>query len=384
MFLTLFFIFLVLGVLSYVRTLWVIKSEPGYVPLHPTSRGARVLRRHAQRRRTITDVFARRYEDTGGEEAEIGYTMPDQNPDSPGLETFYSKDVFVCEGDGRPKWCHDCGQWKPDRASHSREIDRCVRKMDHFCPWVGGMVAENCKTPSSPLILPSFHDQILSANTTNPLPTAFKFFFQFTFYAFLFCIICLSASAYSLSELVQAKVTLDGHLFAIIFLSGFLGMFSAGMSGAAARFVLRNMTNIDLLKRRMSYQLAVRVPLGTLSTERFMTITYPLPRMSANGNVAPEPAGRDALARRTFAILRTEPGENPWDLGWRRNWVEVMGHSPLDWLLPIKRSPCSRHECAESEYPFGPLVAELKVRYGLDPKPWTDKDEGIEMRERER
>lgn len=220
--------------------------------------------------------------------------------------------------------------------------------------------------------------------TRQPLPTAFKFFFQFTFYAFLFCIICLSASAYSLSELVQAKVTLDGHLFAIIFLSGFLGMFSAGMSGAAARFVLRNMTNIDLLKRRMSYQLAVRVPLGTLSTERFMTITYPLPRMSANGNVAPEPTGRDALARRTFAILRTEPGENPWDLGWRRNWVEVMGHSPLDWLLPIKRSPCSRHECAESEYPFGPLVAELKVRYGLDPKPWTDKDEGIEMRERER
>ena len=157
------------------------------------------------------------------------------------------------------------------------------------------------------------------------------------------------------------------------------------MTGTAARFVCSNMTNIDLLKRRMSYQLAVRVPLGTASTERFMTITYPLPRLQANGTAAPEPDGeRDRLARRTFAILRTEPGENPWDLGWKRNWTEVMGQSPFDWLLPIRKSPCARHQCEESEYPYGPLISELKVRHGLDPKPWTDREEGIEMRERGR
>src|SRR5690606_38427217 len=103
-----------------------------------------------------------------------------------------------------------------------------------------------------------------------------------------------------------------------------------------------------------------------------------------NGTAAPEPEGRDRFARRTFAILRTEPGENPWDLGWRRNWTEVMGYTPLDWLLPIKRSPCARHEGAESEYPYGKLVPELKARYGLDPKPWTDREESIEMRERAR
>lgn len=73
------------------------------------------------------------------------WTPPDTNPDSPGLEAFYSKDVFVCEVDGRPKWCSNCRQWKPDRASHSSELGRCVRKMDHLCPWVGGMVAERCE-----------------------------------------------------------------------------------------------------------------------------------------------------------------------------------------------------------------------------------------------
>lgn len=213
---------------------------------------------------------------------------------------------------------------------------------------------------------------------------AFKFFAQFTFYAALFCAVSLSAAAYSLAHQVRRGAVLDGHLFAVIFLAGLLGMFSAAMSGIAARFILANMTNVDLLKKRLSYQLAVRVPLGTPSTERFMTITYPLPRGVPNGTAAPEPEGRDRFARRTFAVLRTEPGENPWDLGWRRNWTEVMGHTPLDWLLPIKRSPCARHECAESEYPYGKLVPELKARYGLDPKPWTDREEAIEMRERGR
>ncbi|GJN78748.1 palmitoyltransferase pfa5 [Purpureocillium lilacinum] len=66
----------------------------------------------------------------------------DQNPDSPGLEAFYSKDAFVCEADGRPKWCSDCQQWKPDRAHHFSELARRVRKMDHLCPWVDGMVSE--------------------------------------------------------------------------------------------------------------------------------------------------------------------------------------------------------------------------------------------------
>jgi palmitoyltransferase len=55
--------------------------------------------------------------------------------DSPGLEQFYTNDVFVCEADGRPKWCSECGNWKPDRAHHCSSIGRCVRKMDHFCPW---------------------------------------------------------------------------------------------------------------------------------------------------------------------------------------------------------------------------------------------------------
>lgn len=55
--------------------------------------------------------------------------------DSLSLEWFYNKDVYVCQEDGRPPYCSKCCQFKTDRAHHCREVDRCVRKMDHFCPW---------------------------------------------------------------------------------------------------------------------------------------------------------------------------------------------------------------------------------------------------------
>jgi len=54
---------------------------------------------------------------------------------APDLRQFYTKDVFTCEGDGRPIWCSTCLNWKPDRTHHCREVGRCVKKMDHFCPW---------------------------------------------------------------------------------------------------------------------------------------------------------------------------------------------------------------------------------------------------------
>lgn len=66
------------------------------------------------------------------------------------LESFYTRDVFTCRSDGLPIWCSDCQNWKPERAHHSGEIKRCVMKMDHYCPWAGGMIGETCKSPDAP------------------------------------------------------------------------------------------------------------------------------------------------------------------------------------------------------------------------------------------
>lgn len=119
--------------------------------------------------------------------------------DPAGLESFYTKDVFVCQEDGRPPWCSACCQFKTDRAHHCRVVDRCVRKMDHFCPWyvtgrtdkgtsltghrVGGVVSE----------------------------TSFKFFIQFVVYTTIFCAFVLIVVAIYTAELVR-HVSVPGSL----------------------------------------------------------------------------------------------------------------------------------------------------------------------------
>ena len=127
--------------LTYIRLFLVIQLNPGVVPL-----GQRAIWRLEKEEKEKPSWRRHKHKQTGDIEANAYSNVgPDDDPDSPGLESFYSKDVFICESDGKPRWCHSCCTWKPDRAHHCSEIDRCVKKMDHYCPWVGGIVGETCK-----------------------------------------------------------------------------------------------------------------------------------------------------------------------------------------------------------------------------------------------
>lgn len=94
-------------------------------------------------------------------------------------------------------------------------------------------------------------------------------------------------------------------------------------------------------------------------------VSYPgttstIPSGSASGPISQPP-------RREFAILSTQPGENPFDLGSQlANMNEVMGYSIIDWLLPVKHSPCASHDSQESAFRLGPVVDRLRKDYGLD------------------
>lgn len=131
--LVLHFVLVLLMLSSYLRVFLIIQSNPGVTPLGPsaTQQDDKTKNKRSRRERDL--------------EAAASYQeQPDDDPDSPGLEAFYSKDVFVCDYDGRPRWCSTCRNWKIDRAHHCSELERCVRKMDHYCPWVGGIVGETC------------------------------------------------------------------------------------------------------------------------------------------------------------------------------------------------------------------------------------------------
>jgi palmitoyltransferase len=126
---------------SYARLLYTVIVNPGYIP-----RGAAYYEHEQHFRKKEKEALmtgrkvgkidgANGYPKTQSYPGTIFGGRPSSENWSDGLEDFYSKDVFVCEQDGRPIWCSMCTNWKPDRTHHCREVGRCVRKMDHFCPW---------------------------------------------------------------------------------------------------------------------------------------------------------------------------------------------------------------------------------------------------------
>jgi palmitoyltransferase len=374
--------------ITYIRLLVQVNVNPGYVPLGPAAieqrkrmknkKAAKADRTHQPKSKSSDDGYSREYTSTDTALAAESSAIPrDEDPDSPGLELFYSRRIFVCTSDGKPKWCTQCGHWKPDRTHHCSDVGRCVYKMDHYCPWVGGVVGEN----------------------------SFKFFVQFVFYAFLYCAFIVIGCAIYLADDIQNSRKWDREFAAIIGIAGFFGLFCLGMSCSSLHFAFTNLTTVEnLSKKTKSHLLAVQLPAGYKMPDDGQphpTITYPLegptPHETINGTSGGNPTNsekRDALARKTFAILQLAPGLNPWDLGWKKNFTSVMGHKPWDWLLPIKRSPLTVHESDESWFEFGRHVEELEVLVGFKsmkdvtkPKPASagkgaKGENGIEMNHR--
>ncbi|KXS99476.1 hypothetical protein AC578_3762 [Pseudocercospora eumusae] len=341
--------------ISWLRLLVTVLRDPGYVPLG----------------------------------ADDKIERPSILQPQPGLEAFWMRDVFVCDPNGLPIWCDYCQTWKPDRAHHNQDVGRCTRKMDHFCPWVGGVVGER----------------------------SFKFFIQFLFYTMILTGYLTGVFGFYVSQYKH-----NVHWFVVLGLAGFFCLFSAGMVANSMNMVFQNTTTIEMIRGRM--YLAVILPPemqkdplappppAQLSprcsddadgdSERPLTseiddpshvnyfkrqrkpsrhesappasklykgtITYPL-HLPTDRPPIPAPVPR------TFAILEAPRGLNPWDLGsaWR-NFKAVFGSKPHEWVLPFRHSPCCDHKSQISEFPLGPEFEVLLSDAGLV-RPPTPKRE---------
>jgi palmitoyltransferase len=81
---------------------------------------------------------------------QVMWTKVDQlQPGTPGAERkdvdsahLEQRDAYVCDFAASPLFCDKCRIFKPDRTHHCKELGRCVRKMDHYCPWAGGVIGE--------------------------------------------------------------------------------------------------------------------------------------------------------------------------------------------------------------------------------------------------
>lgn len=219
-------------------------------------------------------------------------------------------------------------------------------------------------------------------------------------YTACYCGVVLGAAGSSLKKQLNDGNSVDAYIAAVLGIGGFFGLFTFMMTLTSWRYIATNMTNIDMLgaKSRV-YQLAVRIPRGSQPNERYQTVSYPLPgpgnltngqpdNILPNGQTQydgaaesrnPKASGRDALATRTYAILKTEPGENPWDLGVWHNWQAIMGTNVLDWFIPLGRSPCVNHDSQESYYRMGPIMRDIRARNGIQDVS-ADETDKMEMR----
>jgi palmitoyltransferase len=175
---------------------------------------------------------------------------------------------------------------------------------------------------------------------------------------------------YSLSE----KGPLENNLIGVMGLAGFFGLFTSGMTMTAWWYIFTNMTNIDSINfRRKTYHLAVRVPLGSPATDRYRVVNYPWqygpppppPGSEQQQGNEPSAAAMPPPPTRTYAIIETAQGQNPWHLGYYQNFKEVMGDNPLDWFLPIRRSPLLNHDGHESFYRLGQAFRDICRENGI-------------------
>jgi palmitoyltransferase len=367
--LVIYYLLLLILLVTYGRLVYTIIVHPGTVPRGPQWYEQQRSKDEPRRRRNYRNDKDT-LDDSSGESHVSRHKHRRSVPDAAfQVQNFWQKDVFICQYDGRPPFCSHCYNFKNDRVHHCSELDRCVYKMDHFCPWVGGIVSE----------------------------TSFKYFIQFTFYTALFCLHTLVFTAYYYAERRRRENGfINVHWILVLAFAALFFIFGAGMCGSSMQFAFENTTTIENLSRRSHvWYLAVHVPERVL--QRYLAggrgnlrlITYPRPEQEqlqilqqSGADVTPPPSTHDPAnpspdtnatqppplphsETRTFAILESKPGENPFDIGYFNNFREVLGDTIWDWLLPIRPSPCTYHDSHEGMYRTGPVVQRLREEAGI-------------------
>ena len=136
------------------------------------------------------------------------------------------------------------------------------------------------------------------------------------------------------------------------------------MTGSSLQFAVMNTTTIENLSRKtIVWTIALYMPRVPETTPGFRTISYSAePKLEASNAHVDRPSSKV----RTFAILYTKPGENPFDLGPYGNFVSVMGDYWYDWILPIRYSPCCNHDRQKGEFAMGPVVQRMRREAGIE------------------
>jgi palmitoyltransferase len=65
---------------------------------------------------------------------------------------------------------------------------------------------------------------------------------------------------------------------------------------------------------------------------------------------------------RRFVVMQSKPYQHPWATTLMQGWKDTMGESPIEWLLPIKMSPCKK-KSRSGEFRWGEVVYDMARKY---------------------
>ncbi|KAK4467807.1 hypothetical protein MN116_008732 [Schistosoma mekongi] len=136
--------------------------------------------------------------------------------------------------------CNKCGIHRPPRAHHCRICRRCVRRMDHHCPWINNCVGE-CNQ---------------------------KYFIQFLIYVGILCvyaltlvIICRAMISVGLKDdTTNADVVVVAHTVVLVAISCLFGLFILAILSDQYKSIVEDTTAVEYWKLRV-------VPSHSLDTE---------------------------------------------------------------------------------------------------------------------
>lgn len=110
--LVVYFILFFLMTVCFLRLVHITVTDPSYVPLGEAALHERQNNKSGKgRAKAKEDGIAMGEYNSRSSQGGTPETSSEKEHDSPGLELFYTKDVFVCSHDGRPIWCSECCNW---------------------------------------------------------------------------------------------------------------------------------------------------------------------------------------------------------------------------------------------------------------------------------
>ncbi len=182
---------------------------------------------------------------------------------------------IMAKDNGKPRYCHKCRCWKPDRTHHCSSCGKCVLLMDHHCPWFATCIG--------------FHNR--------------KFFIQFLTYTWFWALFSLISSGIVMSSFFVEGDYNDAYLelkWVFLFVIAIAVIFAVGIfDGYSIYLLCRNITTLE-----------------SMETTRYKS-TIPSNQFRFN-----QPPNSKSVG-------------NIFDLGCKENWRQIMGRKRIEWFLPL-------------------------------------------------